>query len=393
MISFPDIFYKPAVKIIFIGINGYQIPYTRVRCYHFAQVLRTYGVETEVFSYQEHLSPQRNAIQILQLNDKEKVSLNLKAFCRLFNEKNSIFYIQKVHYHAAAPFLLSRLGRNRFFLDYDDWDIDRSPLFEKSCLNRLFFGCDGTSDITGTLASKALGCVASSKHLYDFLYSYNKNTSYIPTGVDIQHFSSCPDRTQGKVTFIWTGQVWGEIIYKNILYLLDCFSEVCRQYSTIHLKIIGDGAWMPKIRNYVGEKYPRLNIELIGWVAPQQMPEYLSDADVGLLPLIPDVKNDLWMRSKSPTKLFEYMAMGLPTIASDMGEVKSIIENGTDGFLVRNREEFIEKMELLIRNRELRIKMGEASREKAKKEYSLEVLGKRLFTFVSNCSRQMSNPP
>ena len=60
------------MKIIFIGINGYQIPYTRIRCYHFANILRKYGLETEVLSYQEHLSSQYNGTQMLQLNDREK---------------------------------------------------------------------------------------------------------------------------------------------------------------------------------------------------------------------------------------------------------------------------------------------------------------------------------
>ncbi len=375
------------MKIIFIGINGYQIPYTRVRCYHFANILRKYGLETEVLSYQEHLSSQYNGTQMLQLNDREKLGLNLKAFRRLFKERDAIFYIQKVHYHSAMPFFLSRLCKNRFILDYDDWDIDRSPLFKKSYLNRFFFGCDGIEKITGTVASKALGCVASSRYLYDFLARYNKNVSYVPTGVDTEQFKASPARPENKITFVWTGQVWGEIIYNNILYLLVCFSEACREYGNIRLKIIGGGNWMYQVKDYIRRIYPHLDIEVIDWVAPQDMPACLSDADIGLLPLIPDADNELWMRAKSPTKLFEYMAMGLPTVASCIGEAEAVMENGREGFLVKDKEEFIEKMKLLISGRELRIRMGQSAREKVTREYSLEALGKRLFEFISKTTR------
>ena len=254
--------------------------------------------------------------------------MNLKALLRLFKAEDAIFYIQKVHYHSAMPFLLARLGKNRFILDYDDWDIDRSPLFKRSYLNRLFFGCNGTEKITGEVASKAVGCVTSSKYLYHFLLRYNKNISYIPTGVDTEKFKPCPVKPKDKITFIWTGQVWGEVIYNNILYFLACFSEVNRQYNNTELRIIGGGSWMPRVKDCITRDYPSVDIKVVDWVNPRDMPAYLSDANIGLLPLIPDVKNELWMRSKSPTKLFEYMAMGLPSIASSIGESESIISLG-----------------------------------------------------------------
>ncbi len=373
------------MRIIFIGVNGYQIPYTRVRCYHFANVLREYGMKTKVLSYQEHLSPQYNGVQILHLSDKEKFRLNLKALWSLFRERNAVFYIQKVHYHSAMPFLLSRLGKNRFILDYDDWDIDRSHFFKRSYLNRLFFGCDGAEEITGRVASKAAGCVASSKYLYHLLLRYNKNVSYIPTGADTEEFKPCQAVSRNKITFVWTGQVWGRVVYDNILYIMACFFEVCRQYGNIRLRIIAGGDSMPSVKEYIRSNYPRLDIEVIDWVNPQDMPAYLSDTDIGLLPLIADDNNELWMKSKSPTKLFEYMAMGLPTIASSVGEAEFVIENGRDGFLVRDKEEFIERMKLLIKDRQLRIRMGRLAREKAERDYSLKVLGRRLFDFVSNC--------
>lgn len=360
------------------------MPYTRIRCYHFAEALRVYGVETKVFSYREHLASHYNGIQMLEVSDKEKVKFNLKAFFRLIRERDTVFYIQKVHYHSAMPFFLCRLGINKFILDYDDWDIDRSPFFNRAYLNRLFFGSDGSEQITGYMASRAMCCVASSKYLYDFLSQYNKNVSYIPTGVDTEQFKRREDKSNHKITFVWTGQIWGEVIYNNILYLLICFSEVCKQHNNIRFRIIGGGHLMPEVKDYVRNNYSRLEIEIIDWVQPEDMPNYLSSTDIGLLPLIHDIKNELWMKSKSPTKLFEYMAMELATVSSGIGEAKFIIEDGKDGFLAKTKEEFIEKMRLLVNNNELRIRIGKAARKKVEREYSLDVLGRRLFELLCN---------
>jgi glycosyltransferase involved in cell wall biosynthesis len=366
------------MKVVFIGINGYEFPYTRVRCYHFAKILKNYGIETEVLSYRDHLAPQYSGIQMLELPDSEKLRLNMKAGWQLIRQRKAIFYIQKVHYHSAMPFFLSRFGKNKFILDYDDWDIDRSPMFRRPYLNRLFFGCDNIQHITGNMASKAVCCVASSKYLHTFLSRYNKKVVYIPTGVNAEVFKKKAFKFDKKVTFIWTGQIWGDVMYNNILELIICFSEVCKNHDNIQFRVIGGGDLMPKVKNLVKNNYSQLDIEIIDWVEYRDMPDYLSAADIGLLPLIPDIKNAIWMRSKSPTKLFEYMATGLPTVSSRAGEAEFIIEDGRDGFLATGREEFIQKMSLLAGDYNLRVKMGELARLKAEKQYSLDVLGKKL---------------
>jgi len=109
------------MKIMFIGLSGYDYPFTRVRCYHFAKILKEYGIESEVLSFKDHLAPEIEESEIFDLEDGDKLKLIRKAFWRLFREKDdTVFYIQKIHYNAAAPFLLHRLRKTKFILDYDD---------------------------------------------------------------------------------------------------------------------------------------------------------------------------------------------------------------------------------------------------------------------------------
>jgi len=111
------------------------------------------------------------------------------------------------------------------------------------------------------------------------------------------------------------------------------------------------------------------------------MPAFLKSIDVGLLPLIQ--ADDPWVNSKSPTKYFEYLASGLPTVASPTAELRRFIRDGENGFLAGSREEFIDKMMLLAEDACLREKMGRSARELAEREFSIESLGAKLHSAIS----------
>jgi len=85
------------MKIIFIGHSGYNYPHVRVRCYNFSSSLAKLGMDTEVFSYKDHLlSPEYDEEMMYLLSDKRKIQLSLKGIFKLFPEKDNIFYIQKL---------------------------------------------------------------------------------------------------------------------------------------------------------------------------------------------------------------------------------------------------------------------------------------------------------
>ncbi len=101
----------------------------------------------------------------------------------------------------------------------------------------------------------------------------------------------------------------------------------------------------------------------------------MYDFDISVMPL---VDNDL-SRGKCAMKILESMAMGIPVVASDVGENKYIIEDGVNGFLASNTEDWVRKLEILIRDESLRKRMGEAGLKTIQeKGYALEACGKKL---------------
>jgi glycosyltransferase involved in cell wall biosynthesis len=95
---------------------------------------------------------------------------------------------------------------------------------------------------------------------------------------------------------------------------------------------------------------------------------------VGIMPL-PD---DPWSRGKCGYKLIQYMACGLPVVASPVGANLDIVEHGVNGFLASTPQEWLAALRELEANPALRKTMGEAGRRKVEAEYSLRYAAPRV---------------
>jgi len=366
------------MKILFVGISGYQYPHVRVRCYHFARELAKHGFETGVLSFHDDLSPDTSEAMMYGLGDRDKLKLTGRAAARLLRARDTVIVLQKLHYHSAAPYLMRRLRLNPLVLDLDDWDENCLALFNRNWINRAFFGRGRYPEIIRRLARTSPFCLAASHCLQDLLAAHNPHVHLIETGVDHDQFPFAVRPEHGPIRLIWTGIVWGETMFRSVVMMIEAFARIQPQHPAAVLCLQGGGQLMPELHRLIADRFPQLPIEQQGWIDPREMPAVLHSAHIGLLPLDSPDPHDLWLRSKSPTKLFEYMSTGLPTVASAIGEVCHVIEDGQEGYLARSPGEFAEKLDVLLSDSSLRRTMGEAARAKICRKYSLKRLGERL---------------
>ena len=119
-----------------------------------------------------------------------------------------------------------------------------------------------------------------------------------------------------------------------------------------------------------------VDINVIPWHGPTEVQE-LQQFDVGLMPLFPDRE---WDKYKCGLKLIQYMAVGVPGIASPVGVNADIVEHGRDGFLCRSTAEWEEALLQLLNDANLRQQVGKAARETAANQYSIEANFPRFLT-------------
>ena len=111
-----------------------------------------------------------------------------------------------------------------------------------------------------------------------------------------------------------------------------------------------------------------LAIEQPPWTLASEV-HLFNTCDVGVYPLA----DDEWSRGKCGFKAIEFMACGVPVVASAVGVNREIIEDGVNGFLASTEDEWVEKLGRLLASRELRHQFGLAGRRTIEARYSLQL--------------------
>jgi glycosyltransferase involved in cell wall biosynthesis len=358
------------MKVLFITREGYRLSGARVRCYNFCRELVKQGIEARVLSFVDDLGAKCGEEE-LKMSCLKKAGLTAKAFRLLIKESSdTVFILQRLNYHALAPLWVSGLKKNKIVFDCDDWNIRENPVYHFG-----FYPSSKMEYATRQTAKHARACIAASRFLESYLLNFNPSVHYLPTGVDTQLFCPKEDRPGAGVIFSWIGTAYHEEMGANLRFLLDCFSEVADRQADVSLSLAGEGRYFEEVRRTLSGYKHKHRVTVDAWIHPDKIPEHLSRVDVGLLPLIQDTK---FNKAKSPTKLFEYMSMAKPTIASDMGEAKNILRDRQTGFLAKNKNEFVSAMYHLAENTQARREMGNHAREDVERYYSLDVLGRAL---------------
>ena len=200
--------------------------------------------------------------------------------------------------------------------------------------------------------------ITSSPFLNDYCLGLNekKACTYASSSVDTDRFlpanSYSNDR---KVTIGWTG-TFSSKIYLDLL--RNVFLEL-KKRCDFKLRVIGNFQY----------EFPGIDLEVIQWTSENEVDD-LQGIDIGVYPLV----QDNWVLGKSGLKAIQYMAFALPTVATNVGTTPKIIQQKENGWLVKTDEEWIDALESLVKNADLRRKMGEAARMTVLDNYSKHVI-------------------
>ena len=153
----------------------------------------------------------------------------------------------------------------------------------------------------------------------------------IPNGVDSELFAPCPESRPGSlpprdvplVAFSGSFRPW-----HGLGHLLNAFEILLNDLPEAHLVCVGDGPELESFTARVAERKLTDRVHLPGRVAHDQVPAWLGGADVAVAPY--PALDDFYF---SPLKIFEFMALGLPVVASATGQIRELIPHEERGYL------------------------------------------------------------
>lgn len=159
--------------------------------------------------------------------------------------------------------------------------------------------------------------------------------------------------------------------------LAKAYAEMSKQNNNIHLLMIGDGLKLSEVRGNLKE-IESSRYTLTGLIPQEQGPLYLAACDILVNPTIPNADGTPFFGS--PTKLFEYMAMGKAIVASGMDQMLEVLEHEKTALLVEpgNVDELMGELNRLIKSEKLRLDLGENARQEVCKKYTWEIHTKKI---------------
>ncbi len=209
---------------------------------------------------------------------------------------------------------------------------------------------------TDALIAMADAIIAGNDYLARYASRNNQHVVVIPTTIDTDAYPVVPVRRTGVVHIVWTGS---PTTIRHLVTALPALRRLKRTYGhKLRFTVIGD----------ISFHDPELGVSGQPWRRETEAAD-LAVGDIGIMPL-PD---DEWARGKCGLKGLQYMALGLPTVMSPVGVNTEIIQHGSNGFLARTEDEWVDQLTRLIEDADLRARIGTQARRTVEERYSVKV--------------------
>lgn len=193
----------------------------------------------------------------------------------------------------------------------------------------------------------------------------------IPNPICLQDFEHLPSREEAREMFgidatdiviAYTGRLDSE---KGVIYLIKAFKNIIKECPSAKLFIVGVGPLMDELVNFVEAMHLK-NVVFTGYMERSCLNKLLAAADVYVSPSVVETFG---------LSVLEALASGLPIVATRVGGVPEIVENGQNGFLVpaRNPKALSDAMLRIIFNESIQLKFRENNKIRAKK-YSSDII-------------------
>ncbi len=327
------------------------------------------------------------------------ILFNLRVFMHMIHLEREFgrpaFLYQRYSIYAIAGVLYARLRRIPLVLEYNGSEV---WIAEKWGEGRS--GSSVALWYENIVIQGADYIVVVSRSLRDELLNRGAKKERVlvnPNGVDPEPFIKVQReevenlrkklglQNRYVVGFVGTFGPWhgAEVLAKAV-------KPLSKRIPDVSFLFIGDGVrrrFAEEIASHEGVVHLTI---FTGMIPPEDVPVYLLACDVLVSPHVPNPDGSEFFGS--PTKLFEYMMAGRPIVASALGQISEILREGETALLVEpgNVQALCDGIEKLIKNDEMRMRLGRSAREEALAHYTWQAHVRRIIEFMGLSSRSFS---
>jgi len=365
--------FRAAIEIVLItGMNvlalasyPLEAAATRYRLHQFVVPLASRGISLHIRPFLNHKLFARlyrpRALPLTALGLLGSLGLRFKDL--LAAQRSDVILIQREAMIFGPPiieWLITHTFKRPMVLDLDDatYVSYTSPTYGR--LGSALKWFHKTDDLI--LWSKLVLC--GNREIAAYVTSKGREARVIPTVVDTDIFVPASNKPQDKVVLGWIGTHSTFPYLKSIFPVLQ---NLARDYQ-FQLRVIGAGTEV---------RIPGVEVEYLPWRLEREVHDFQS-FDIGLYPIGLGLDSDNWVIGKSGFKAVQYMAVGIPYVATPVGAVNEMGEVGRTHLCASTLSEWQSALAFLIESSERRKIMGEAGRQHAIENYRLSTQADKL---------------
>jgi hypothetical protein len=323
------------LKVLFF-VQGMSVAASRYRVLHYVPFFNNAGISTGVVEFPSSTREWATVWPAVKSAD--------------------VLFVQRKRLPLHILLLITRL-KKKIIYDFDDAVMFHNSLAANPYSLRRQMSFKRMLRFAGLV-------IAGNGFLASEAEKYHNTVKILPTPIDASRYSSKNYEKKHTVTIGWIGD-HGSIHYMESY--KDVWEAIGKKYHNVELTVICD--------TFIDTTYIKTN--KIPWSYDTEIAS-LQGIDIGVMPLF----DDLWSKGKCGYKIIQYLGVGVPAVCTPVGINRDVVADGVCGFWATSKQDWIDKLSLLIENDELRSSFGNAGRKVIMEGYTVQACAPLLIDWV-----------
>lgn len=351
---------------------------SRVMAFQFLPLLRELGIESDVitiypdefFNVQGGIVPSSKLVKSLNFGYYLVRGMAQRLKAVIAAGKYDAVFVQRDPFPKLLFKLLQRQNP-RIVYEFEDAFESTNPfLKQRSALHRALL--EYQRGLYKNMVAESRHVIASNALCAEEARPVNPNVTVLCEPIDLTRYRNLPPKSPSRELVI--GWIGSPSTTSFLHFAREPLKALCAQYPNLVLRVVGAGDHLDM---------PGVRVDKRKWTKETEVAE-LRSFDIGIMPL----NSDPFYRAHLGHKMIQYMAVGIPVVASHTDINATVVEDGVNGYLVKDDAEWVARLSELLNDAPQRERLGEAGRQLVEARFALERQSEQLFRVLKDVAAQ-----